>query len=275
MTNPDLIKKEFLDIYAALTHVSPRGLLEGKHEDIYHCFNRLDRLAAADIDDSRAESLRRDPETANVMDHISRLKRANGLRMEIQNATTVISSPSPWDTVRQFVYYPNYMELARMEYTGANLCPGDRVVFLGSGPMPLTLVCLCVRYKIWGIGIEKFTEYAQLSRRLIKALGLEEQISIIEGSHFSLPLAKPCRLIMVGADALPKDEIFTHLSKSLEHGTALSYRIYEKGLRRLLDVQSNFTLPPGIRETARVRPRPPVNNTSVFTVIDRDTPNIA
>ncbi len=170
--------------------------------------------------------------------------------------------------MKQFVYYPNYMELARMEYTGARLGPGDRVVFLGSGPMPLTLVCLCVRYKVLGTGIERFPEYAALSKKLIKVLGLKEQIKIIEGNHFSLPLAEACNLTMIGADALPKNEIFTHLSQHLEPGTALSYRIYEKGLRRLLDVQSNFKLPPGIKEITRVRPLPPVNNTSVFTIID-------
>lgn len=268
MENINLIKKEFIDIYAALAHVTPEDLLAGKHEDIHHCFGHLDLLAATDIDDSQAEALRCDPELPKVLDHISRLKRANGLRMELHNAKTVINSSSPWDTVKQFVYYPNYMELARMEYTGANLCPGDRVVFLGSGPMPLTLVCLCVRYKIFGIGIELFPEYAGLSRQLIKALNLEEHITIIEGSHFSLPLPEPCKLIMVGADALPKDEIFAHLSRHLEQGAALSYRIYEKGLRRLLDVQSNFKLPPGIKEVTRVRPQPPVNNTSVFTIID-------
>nr|WP_320193363.1 nicotianamine synthase family protein [uncultured Desulfobacter sp.] len=269
MANINHIKKEFIGIHAVLAHVTPEGLLAGKHEDVYHCFGHLDRLAAMDIDDGQAEALRCDPELTKVLDHISRLKRANGLRMEIHNAKTVISSSSPWDTVKQFVYYPNYMELARMEYTGANLGPGDRVVFLGSGPMPLTLVCLCVQYKIYGIGIELFPEYAELSRQLIKALDLEEQIKIIEGSHFSLPLPESCRLIMVGADALPKNEIFAHLSKHLEQGTALSYRIYEKGLRRLLDVQSNFKLPQGIKEETRVRPQPPVNNTSVFTIIDR------
>lgn len=272
MNTIGFIKKEFLDIHATLADVSPQGLLEGMHEDVYHCFGRLDRLAAMDIDDSQAEALRGDPDLAKVLDHISQLKRSNGLRMEMHHAKTAISSSSPWDTIKQFVYYPNYLALARMEYTGAKLCPGDRVVFLGSGPMPLTLVCLCVQYKIFGIGIEQFTEYVQISRQLIKVLGLEEQINIIEGSHFSLPLPEPCRLVMIGADALPKDEIFAHLSKHLEQGTALSYRIYEKGLRRLLDVQSNFKLPPDIKEVSRVRPQPPVNNTSVFTVIDRVHP---
>ena len=68
------------------------------------------------------------------------------------------------------------------------------------------------------------------------------------------------------ADALPKDEIFSHLAKALPDGTILSYRIYEKGLRRLLDSQSVFNLPSEFKEYARIRPEPPVNNTSVFII---------
>jgi hypothetical protein len=69
---------------------------------------------------------------------------------------------------------------------------------------------------------------------------------------------------MVGADARPKDEIFAHLAKALPGGTRLSCRIYEKGLRRLLDDHALSDLPPGFTEYARIRPEPPVNNTSVF-----------
>ena len=266
---PDQIKKEFLDIYDTVAPITVQDILDGTHEAAYPCFDRLDQMAALKMDDAAAESLRTDAELSCVLAHISGLKRANGLRMEIRNAKRVINSADPWETVKQFVYYPNYLELARMEYTGGGLGPGDRVAFLGSGPMPLTLVCLCTRYNIFGIGIEQFNEYAQLSSQLINALNLSDKIQIIEGNHFSLPLPDPCRLIMIGADALPKEEIFAHLSDSLEDGTALSYRIYEKGLRRLLDVQSGFLLPSGIKEVRRIRPEPPVNNTSVFAVIDR------
>ena len=75
---------------------------------------------------------------------------------------------------------------------------------------------------------------------------------------------------MVGADARPKDEIFAHLSDVLPTGTMLSYRIYEKGLRCLLDDQPVFELPPEFKEYVRIRPEPPVNNTSIFLVKDAD-----
>ncbi len=258
------IKNEFLTIYQALSQASQASLLEGKEAALYPCFEKLDRMAAMKIDDAEAEQLRRDRELEPVLAHICGMKRANGLRMEIANANTVLKARAPWDVVKHYVYYPNYLELARMEATGGKLVPGDRVAFLGSGPIPLTLICLCTRYKIRGIGIERCAEYADLSRQLIEALELTGRIQIIEADHHILPLEETCQLTMIGADAMPKDEIFSLLAGRLEDGTRLSYRIYEKGLRRLLDVQSDFTLPSEFKEVGRIRPVPPVNNTSVF-----------
>ena len=266
MADLDLIKNEFLEIYAALSDISEQALLRGTQPRLYPLFERLDSMAAIEIGDPEAEALRRDDDLKPAMAHISRMKRANGLRMEIKTAKTIIRSPFPWEAVKQFVYYPNYLELAQMESLGASLHPGDQVAFLGSGPLPLTLICLCTQYHIKGIGIEQSGEYADLSQQLISSLGLSDQIRIIQGNHYCLPLPDPSDLLMIGADALPKEEIFRHLETSLDNGVKLSYRIYEKGLRRLLDVQSNFDLPGGFREYRRIRPRPPVNNTSVFVI---------
>ena len=264
MADLNQIKAAFLDISAELDGISDESLRRGSKT--YPCFARLDQMAAMDVNDTEAARLRHDPDLQPVIDKITRMKRINGLRLEITMAKTLIQSPTPWKTLEQFVYYPNYLELARMEFEGGELAPGNRVAFLGSGPLPLTLISLCSRYGIKGVGIERCHDYAALSRQLISVLGLDDRIRILEGDHFALPLPEPCDLIMVGADALPKDEIFCHLSARLGPGGKLSYRIYEKGLRRLLDVQSEFRLPPGLTEYRRVRPEPPVNNTSVFVV---------
>jgi hypothetical protein len=123
-----------------------------------------------------------------------------------------------------------------------------------------------LEYGVKGVGIEEVPAYAELSMKVVEALELTGHIRILQGNHFSLPLQQECQLIMVGADARPKDEIFTHLAKALPDGTRLSYRIYEKGLRRLLDEQYVLDLPPEFEEYSRIRPEPPVNNTSVFLV---------
>jgi hypothetical protein len=49
----------------------------------------------------------------------------------------------------------------------------------------------------------------------------------------------------------------------------ISYRCYEKGLRRLFENEMPQKFPANLREIARVQPDPPVNNTVVvFRVED-------
>jgi len=262
----ELIKNEFLDIYAAIQDLTDDEILNGP-EDIFRShFEKLQRLIARDVEDHLADELLCNREFRSITKRISHLKTINGLRMEIKFAQSIVAAPNPWIEVQGFIYYPNYLRLADMERRGAELKPGDRVVFLGSGPLPLSLICLCKKYGVEGIGIEQVPEYAKLSQKLIEALDLTEYIQIVRGNHFSLPLNEECMLVMVAADAGPKDEIFTHLAKTLPNGARLSYRIYEKGLRRLMDDQAAFDPPLAFKEYLRIRPEPPVNNTAVFLI---------
>jgi len=262
----DSIKKELLDIYAAICDLTDDEILNG-HENIFRShFERLQCLIAMDVEDHLADELLYDSKFQSITKHISHLKRINGLGMEIKYAQSVIADPDPWIAVKKIIFYPNYLRLADMEYRGANLKSGDRVLFLGSGPLPLSLISLCKQYGIKGIGIEQVPEYVKLSQKLIKTLELTEQIQIVQGNHFSLPLDEECMLVMVGADAYPKDEIFANLASTLLNGAKVSYRIYEKGLRRLMDNQTAFNPFPGFKEYLRIRPEPPVNNTSIFLI---------
>jgi len=260
------IKNEFLDIYAGICDLTDDEILNGPEDIFGSHFERLQRLIARNVDDHLADELLCDLQLRPITKRISRLKTLNGLRMEIKFAQSIIADMDPWIALQGFIYYPNYLRLADMEYRGAELKPGNRVVFLGSGPLPLSLICLCKQYGVKGMGIEQVPEYAKLSQKLIEALELTEHIQIAQGNHFSLPLDEEFRLVMVAADAGPKDEIFTHLAKTLPNGARLSYRIYEKGLRRLMDDGAALDLPHEFKEYLRIRPEPPVNNTSVFLI---------
>ena len=123
---------------------------------------------------------------------------------------------------------------------------------------------LCRLYGLRGVGIEQEPDRAELSRMVLQKLGLSDRIKIIAGNHFSLPLEEKSELIMVAAQAEPKKAIFDHLANVLPAGTKVSYRIYEKGLRRLLDTFSRYELPEPFVEYLRISPKPPVNNTVVF-----------
>ena len=97
--------------------------------------------------------------------------------------------------------FPIILKLARTEFRGAGL---------------------------EGIGIEQEPDRVKLSRRVIERLGLSDRIRIIKGNHLMLPIEAPVDLIMVAAQAEPKDTIFNHLATIMPAGTKISYRIYEK-----------------------------------------------
>ncbi|MBN2232003.1 MAG: methyltransferase [Deltaproteobacteria bacterium] len=260
------LKAAFLEIAAALEDLAG----DPESGDPGHVYRehlqRIDRLAARPVAAKTADRLAREPALLPVIARIARLKREAGLRLECRQAEAIAAADRPWSRLLQFPYYANYLELARMERRGAGLESCDRVVFLGSGPLPLSLICLNRQYRIRGTGIERDGERTALARRVIKSLGLADEISILCGSHFDLPLKEPVKLVMVGADARPKDEIFAHLAAAMRPGEMLSWRIYEKGLRRLLDDASRLDPPAAFTEIGRVHPEPPVNNTAVFAV---------
>ena len=260
------IKKTLLEIFEDCRDLTETQVLDSAEDLFLPYAETLNRLAAMDIDDSQVDGLIADRTLQTAIGRIAGLKRIHGLRLERRRAQDIIDSDAPWETLEGFIYYPNYLRLAEMESRGADLKSGDRVVFLGSGPLPLSLIALARRCGILGVGIERDPLNAELSRNVLESLALGERIEIVSGDHFSLPLPGPCGLLMVGADAIPKEEIFAHLAKSLPGGAKLSYRLYEKGLRRLFDLDHVVGLPLPLKEYRRIRPEPPVNNTSVFAV---------
>jgi len=264
------IKHQLMGIFDTCRNLTEKQILESAEDVFLPHLEILNQLATVDIDDRHVETLMDDSSLKPAIEKIARFKQVHGLRMERQRAGMIIDSETPWDMLQGFIYYPNYLGLAEMESRGVGLKAADRVVFLGAGPLPLSLIALVKRCGIQGVGIEKDPVNADLSRKVLATLDLSRQIDILQGDHFLLPLSRPCRLVMVGADAVPKDEIFTHLAGALPGKTKLSFRMYEKGLRRLFDMDHIGELPHPLKEYRRIRPQPPVNNTSVFVVKEND-----
>ena len=260
----DTIKDQLREIHSTVERLSDDDILSGPPNAVCEAHDRLDRLATMDVEDHFAERLRHDPTLSRVLESIVRLRRLFGLRLELEYARSVLASPEPRSKLRAFPFHANYEQLVRTEYEGAGLKASDTVAFLGSGPLPMTLITLCEQYDVQGVGCEQVPEYCDLSERVVRCLGLSERIDIRLGNHFSFPLKQNCRLVMVAAAARPKEEIFNHFAKVLPEGTRVSYRINEKGLRRLLDDQPPFAVPAEFREHRRCRPQPPVSNTVVF-----------
>ncbi|MGP8323316.1 MAG: nicotianamine synthase family protein [Methanosarcinaceae archaeon] len=255
---------ELLSINSITKDLKDQDILQSTSNHLGTNFHRLDSLAALDIDDQLVEETICDPEYNSLIKDIVRFRYLYSLKLEIENAKSILSSENPWDVLHNFTHYHNYIQLSDTEFQESELKSGDTVVFLGSGPLPLTLIVLCHLHGLKGIGIEQDSDRVELSRKVLEKLGLLDQIRIIHGNHFILPLNEKYDHLMIAANAEPKKEIFEYLANVLPEGIGLSYRIYEKGLRRILETYSSFKLPEQFVEYQRIRPEPPVNNTIVF-----------
>ncbi len=263
------ITDEIVAIHYSIKDFVDREVYQDPSGHLKAVFQRLDYLIALDIDNRSAEEILSNSRFNSAFNAISTFRSRYTAELEAEQANSILKSRDPWNTLTNFTYFPNYIQLARTESRGAGLKPGNTVLFLGSGPLPLTLIVLCHQHGLNGIGIEQYPERVELSRRVLEKLGLSREIRIINGNHLTLPLEEMPELIMVAAQAEPKKEIFDHLASVLPAGTKISYRTYEKGLRRMLDTFSRCELPGRLREYLKVQPEPPVNNTSVFlTVVD-------
>jgi len=257
---------EIMGIYISVRDLDDNEVLQDSSNHLEAILQRLDYLIAVSINDTYVENILHELKFTCVFDSIARFRSLYTAKLEIEHAHLILNSNNPWEILTNFSYLQNYIRLASTEYKGAGLKPDDTVVIIGSGPLPISLIMMCHQYGVRGIGIEQETERAELSRKVLEKLGLSDQIRIITGNHSILPLKDTAELIMVAAQAEPKQEIFDYLAEALPTGTKLSYRIYEKGLRRLLDTFFHYDLPESFEEYLRIRPEPPVNNTVVFVI---------
>ncbi|AKB32071.1 putative methyltransferase [Methanosarcina siciliae C2J] len=269
--SPEYIVEEILGLYRDIRKLSEEEILYGTSDLNRELFRKLDFLVNLEIEDVIAWNILQKKELEPVFAEINRFRNLYTVKLETEHANEILVSDSPWAVLKNFPFYGNYLKLVRTEYEGLGLSPGDRVFFLGSGPLPLTLIVFFQQHGVKSTGVEQDTVRANLSKKVLGKLRLSEVIKIINGNHFSLngegfalnPDAE-IKALMIAAQAEPKKEIFEHLLEVMPAGSRISCRIYEKGLRRMLNGDCLFDLPEGFDEQARVDPEPPVYNTVVF-----------
>ncbi|MDD3984961.1 MAG: nicotianamine synthase family protein [Methanobacterium sp.] len=112
------------------------------------------------------------------------------------------------------------------------------------------------------ISIEVIPGVAALSRQVIKKLGLQSQIEVIEGDETSIKDTENT-IIMVAALAEPKKRIFANLWEKLDTSTPVIYRTYT-GMRAILYSPVTEKATRGFHKEVMILPTGNVNNTSVL-----------
>lgn len=185
-----------------------------------------------------------------------------GARLETENALKILESDNPTETLDSFHFYDRYIGLIENESQLVKFNKDKTFVFLGSGPLPLTLIMFNRVFGCKCIGIEIQEEVAELSRKVLKRLGLEEDIQIVVGDEKVIENLE-YDILMVAALAEPKDRVFANIWEYVDENTPVIYRTYT-GMRAILYSPVLDKDTRGFHKEVMILPTGNTNNTSVL-----------
>ena len=185
-----------------------------------------------------------------------------GARLERENAMKILESENPREVLDSFHFYDRYIGLIENEMQLAKFNEKKTFVFLGSGPLPLTLIMFNMVTGCKCIGIEQFEDVAELSRKVLKRLGLDNDIEIITGDEKTI-VELDYDILMIAAFAEPKDRVFANVWEVVDEKTPVLYRTYT-GMRAILYSPVTDKDTRGFHQEVMLLPRGKTNNTSVL-----------
>ena len=214
------------------------------------------------IDFDSAKHILDDEKMNNALKLIRKFYLYIGARLETSNAMEIIKSDDPKATLDTFHFYERYQGLLTNESKLAHWHDDKTFVFVGSGPLPLTLILFREKFGCKCIGIEIQEEVAELSREVIRKLGLDDGIEIMVGDE-TLLKDIDFDILMVAAFAEPKERVFANVWEIVDEKTPVLVRTYS-GMRAILYAPLTDTILRGFHKEIMLLPIGNSNNTSVL-----------
>lgn len=251
------------EIANALTDIGEDNINDVDMEDIIGLLDEVELIAHdKEIDFDSAKHILDDEKMNKALQLIRKFYVYIGARLEKENALDILKSDDPWDTLNSFHFFERYEGLLENESKLARFDESKTFVFIGSGPLPLTPIMFNKLFACKCVGIEIQEDVAELSRKVLKKLGLDEDIKIIVGDETSLKDID-YDIVMVAAFAVPKDKIFSNIWEIVNTKTPILYRTYS-GMRAILYAPITERDTRGFHKEVMLLPKGNVNNTSVL-----------
>ena len=119
--------------------------------------------------------------------------------------------------------YIKFFERATLEeFEMVEIGEEDKVLHVGCGPLPNTLVTLAKHIKAAYVGIDKDGEAVEIARKIVSEYGLKN-VEIEEGDAAYYPL-KDFDVIIISFGVEPKEIIFKRLMEETKKGVRVVFR---------------------------------------------------
>ncbi|DAC73132.1 MAG TPA: hypothetical protein DSN98_01625 [Thermoplasmata archaeon] len=125
----------------------------------------------------------------------------------------------------------------KSEYESVGISENSKILHIGCGPYPLTVIELASLGKVKIVGIDKDPDAVRQARDVLKKKGLEKKVNIYEGDGSSYPV-KPFDVIIVSTCSYPKASILEHIFTTAKPNTIIIVRelhVASKDICRCID----------------------------------------
>jgi nicotianamine synthase len=221
-----------------LDDLAPAPEVNALFQELVHaCVHSDDRAAPPVLADARIQGLR--------PDLLLRCSQGESL-LERAWAQAVLDAADPWAELGQFTYLENYQQLTRLEVhtlAGAGHVPrrGERVCFLGGGPLPLSALLM---HRDLGAAVDIVDNdpvAADLAQRVLHRLAPGHDLRVAQADATSdedmAQLVAGCGVAvvaaLVGHTPSQKRAVLRAVGRALDPGAYLVVRSAH-GLRSLL-----------------------------------------
>jgi len=231
----EIIKPHIMAFAGNIKGYNKKMLEALKPEELYRLYQLLDDLAHMEAGGNLAGLILEEPDIRAELPLIRSYYSAFFDIHEIQLAKNLLKSHSPWETLKSFPLYPRYDALVRNQIEAMHIEADSTLVFIGCGPVPISLILMNRFYGLRSVGLDISGKIVELSKRVIKCLGLEKKIKIIHGDDSNLKEID-WDMVLVSALAEPKARIFKSLREVLKerkNHVPVVFRTYT-GMRAVL-----------------------------------------
>lgn len=153
--------------------------LSPNNSEVNHCFGILVATLKQWHMHGFGSELVAHPDLAEAARDLPRLCARAEYEMEKFWSQKIIESDAPKATLASFPYYADYDKLVTDEVALMGASPRD-VLFLGSGPLPLSALVVAKRHpKANIVCVERDEQACALCRIIVELLGMGAQISVI------------------------------------------------------------------------------------------------
>jgi GNAT superfamily N-acetyltransferase/protein-L-isoaspartate O-methyltransferase len=232
-------------------------------------FTELVKLTNTTSANETAEILN-DAEIINIIPKLRAICSEGEGYLESYWATKITADKHPAIALEDFPYYSNYLKLAELEYQSLSLIGNrrlKRILFVGSGSLPLSAILLAQQYGLIVDNIDNDAKAVETSSKLINRLGLGGVVSVMQadatsftqyGEYDAIFLAS-----LVGLDPTAKQAIIANIQRQMKQGGLMVARTAH-GLRTLLYPPVDIDQIKGLKPQVIIQPLNEVVNSVII-----------